>query len=274
MKRLNFLLLVLVLASAILSCHDNDKKPVSKEPAYKEEAIIYSADSASMNGLVVFDSVNTEKRPVVLVVHEWWGINDYIKKRVRELAALGYFAVGVDMYGNGKLADNPDSALSFAMPFYRDPVMAKARFDAAIAKISTYSQADTSRMGAIGYCFGGNMVLNFARLGANVDGVVSFHGSLLGTPADKALLKAKILVCHGGADPFVPAAEIDQFKKQMDSIGANYSFKVYDSATHAFTNPDATATGKKFNMPISYNAKADTASWNDMKVFFEGLFKK
>ena len=128
-------------------------------------------------------------------------------------------------------------------------------------------------MAAIGYCFGGGVLLNTVRLGDELKGVVSFHGSLVGTPANKDLLKSRILVCHGGADPFVPQKEVDQFKKQMDSINAPYTFKVYEGATHAFTNPDATRLGEKFKLPIAYNAAADTASWKDMKEFFGTLFK-
>ena len=181
--------------------------------------------------------------------------------------------MAVDMYGNARQADNPESAGKMATPFYQDPAMAKQRFDAALAKIKSYSQADTSKVAAIGYCFGGAMVLNLARLGEDLDGVVSFHGGLVGTPADKNLLKAKILVCHGAADPFVPQTEVDQFKKQMDSIGANYTFKAYEGATHAFTNPAATETGQKFNIPVAYNAAADSASWKDMHDFFAIIFK-
>jgi dienelactone hydrolase len=125
---------------------------------------------------------------------------------------------------------------------------------------------------AIGYCFGGTQVLNMAKLGSPLAGVVSFHGGLAGVPADKNLLKAAILVCHGEADSFVPAADVAQFKKQMDSIGANYTFKTYANATHAFTNPAATENGKKFKMPIEYNAAADSASWSDMKTFFGKIF--
>ena len=117
------------------------------------------------------------------------------------------------------------------------------------------------------------MVLNLARLGLDLKGVVSFHGSLIGVPADKQLLKAKILVCHGADDQFVSSTEVAQFKKQMDSIGADYKFVAYAGATHAFTNPDATATGKKFNLPIAYNAAADSGSWKEMQYFFEKIFK-
>jgi dienelactone hydrolase len=221
----------------------------------------------------VYNENDSAKRPAVLVVPEWWGITDYPKFRARELAKLGYVAMAVDIYGNGKTADNPDSAQKFAMAFYKDPQKAKARLDAAIAKIKTYSQVDPNNIAAVGYCFGGGILLNTVRLGDDLKGVVSFHGTLLGTPAKKDLLKSKILVCHGAADPFVPKKDVDQFKKQMDSIGANYTFKSYEGAVHAFTNPGATEMGKKFKMPIAYNGAADTASWKDMQVFFGDLFK-
>ena len=245
----------------------------SKEPKWKEENVTYTGDSATMNGYIVYDENNTQKRPGVLVVPEWWGLNDYPKFRAKELAKLGYIAMAVDIYGDGKTADNPDSAGKLAMAFYKNPSKAKARIDAAMAKLKTYSQVDPSNIAAVGYCFGGGVLLNTVRLGDDLKGVVSFHGSLIGTPAKKDLLKSKILVCHGGADPFVPQKDADLFKKQMDSIGAAYTFKVYPGAMHAFTNPNATEMGKKFKIPIAYNGVADTASWNDMKTFFSDLFK-
>jgi dienelactone hydrolase len=244
-----------------------------KEPKLKEENINYNIDSLKMDGYIVYDENIEGKRPAVLVVHEWWGLNDYCKMRARELAKLGYIAMAVDMYGNGKKGNNPDEAGKLAMPFYQNPQMAKIHFDAALDKLKTYNQTDTNNIAGIGYCFGGGVLLNLARMGEDLKGVVSFHGSLIGTPADKNLLKAKILVCHGNDDQFVKKEEVEKFKHQMDSIGASYIFKGYDGATHAFTNPDATANGKKFNLPIAYNAAADTASWNEMKMFFSGLFK-
>jgi dienelactone hydrolase len=177
------------------------------------------------------------------------------------------------MYGNGKTADNPADAEKLAMPFYMNPQMAKSRFDAALTKLKSYSEVDGNKVAAIGYCFGGAQVLNIARLGDDLKGVVSFHGNLVGTPADKNLLKAKILVCHGSDDKFVLPPEVAQFKKQMDSIGADYSFKQYPNANHSFTNPNSTAMGQKFNLPIAYNATADSASWKDMKEFFDEIFK-
>ena len=163
--------------------------------------------------------------------------------------------------------------MKYASIFSKDPQKAKARIDAAIVKIKSYSQVDTSNIAAVGYCFGGGVLLNTVRLGDELKGVVSFHGGLNGTPVKKELLKSKILVCQGGDDLFVPQKDQDLFKKQLDSIGANYSFKVYLGAKHAFTNPNATALGEKFKIPIAYNAAADTASWQDMKTFLGTLFK-
>ena len=181
--------------------------------------------------------------------------------------------MALDMYGNGKRGDDPDAAGKLATPFYQDPSKAKPLFDAALAKLKTYAQTDPAMVAAIGYCFGGAQVLNLAKMGEDLKGVVSFHGNLTVVTPQKDLLKAAVLVCHGADDQFVPQTEVDLFKKQMDSVGASYTFKAYAGATHAFTNPNATAMGEKFNIPIKYNAAADTASWNDMKVFFNTIFK-
>jgi dienelactone hydrolase len=226
-----------------------------------------------MDGYLVYDANKQGKRPGILVVHEWWGLNDYPKMRARKLAELGYVALAVDMYGGGKTADNPGDAGKMAGPFYQNLPMTKSRFDAALNKLKTNTEVDTSNIAAIGYCFGGGVVLNVARMGDDLKGVVSFHGGLIGAPAKKDLLKAKILVCHGAADQFVKPEDVAQFRKQMDSIGADYTFKQYANATHAFTNPASTANGEKFKMPIKYNSEADSASWNDMKDFFARIFK-
>jgi dienelactone hydrolase len=252
---------------------DSTIKETAKAANLKEENVTYTGDNTTMDGYIVYDANKEGKRPGVLVIHEWWGLNDYLKMRARKLAELGYIAMAIDLYGNGKTADNPDDAGKYAGPFYQKPQMAKARFDAALNKLKSYDQLDTNNIAAIGYCFGGGMVLNMARMGENLKGVVSFHGSLVGVPADKNLLKAKILVCHGADDEFVKPQELAQFKKQMDSVGADYTVKVYPNATHAFTNPAATENGEKFKIPIKYNAQADSASWNDMKEFFSRILK-
>ena len=274
MKFKNITAALLLSAICFSACNNaGDKKAESKTPKLKAENINYTLDSLNMGGYIVYDENIEGPRPAVLVVHEWWGLNEYAKRRARELAALGYIAMAVDMYGNGLTADNPELAGKLATPFYTDPVMAKARFDTALNKLKTYKQVDTENIAAIGYCFGGGMLLNFVRMGEPLKGIVSFHGSLIGTPANKNALTAKILVLHGDDDKFVPATEVAAFKKQMDSISAEYSFKSYPGATHAFSNPDATAMGQKYQIPIAYNAAADTASWNEMKTFFTELFK-
>lgn len=267
-------IIALVTATACNDAGESAPDQENKDSVMiKEENVSYSADTVNMNGFVAFDENSEAKRPVVLIIHEWWGLTEYPKMRARELAKMGYLAMAIDLYGNGKTADNPEAAGALATPFYSNPQMAKQRFDAAMARIKTYPQADTSKMAAIGYCFGGAMVLNMARLGEPLNGVVSFHGNLVGVPPSKDLLKANILVCHGEDDQFVPQSELETFKKQMDSIGADYTVKTYPNATHAFTNPQATEKGKEFNIPIAYNAAADSASWQDMKDFFDKVLK-
>jgi len=268
----------LLLAFLFTSCNNNPPATASTTPAgsdtsgMREETISFPSDSANLQAFVVYDDSIKGKRPAVLVIPEWWGLNDYPKKRARMLAKLGYVAMALDLFGDGKVALNPDSARAYTAPFYSDPMKAKRRIDAAIARLKTYDNVDTAAIGAIGYCFGGGVLLNSVRLGDDLKGVVSFHGSLLGTPARKDLLRTKILVCHGNADKFVTPAMVAEFKKQMDSIGASYTFIGYDSATHAFTNPESDVNAQKFHMPIAYNLKADTASWNAMKDFFKGVF--
>jgi len=271
----------LMMAALFTACNTKpEPKAVAVTPAapettgIKEETISFPADGANLRAFVVYDDSIRGRRPAVLVLPEWWGLNDYPKMRARMLARLGYVAMALDVYGDGKVADNPDSAKAWAGLFYAHPEKAKRRIDSAIARLKTYDIVDTSEIGAIGYCFGGGILLNTVRLGDDLKGVVSFHGSLLGTPPTRGVLRTKILVCHGNADKFTTPAMVAEFKKQMDSIGAHYTFIGYDGATHAFTNPASTATGKKFNMPIEYNGKADTASWDAMKNFFAGVFGK
>ena len=272
---------LLIALTVIISCNSQNsntettatKDSVTVQPvAIKEEPVTYSVDGKNFNGYVSYDSNQADKRPAILVVHEWWGLTDYPRDRAKQLAGLGYIAMAVDMYGDGKTGEDPKTAQELATPFYKDPTLAKTRLDAAMEKLKTFPQTDTSKIAAIGYCYGGFIVLNAAKLGADLKGVVSFHGDLSGVPVNKDLLKAKILVCQGAADQFVTPAQVAAFKKSMDSAGINYNFKSYPNATHAFTNPAATEKGKKYNLPIEYNAAADSASWNDMKEFFKGIF--
>ena len=242
-----------------------------KSVVIKEEPVAYSIGGKTYDGYVTYDSNQVGKRPGILVVHEWWGLTDYPRMRAKQLAELGYIAMAVDMFGDGKIAPDPKTAMALTGPFYKDPTMTKTVLDGAINKLKTYPETDTSKIAAIGYCFGGFIVLNAVKLGADLEGAVTFHGDLSGVSPNKNLIKAKILICHGDSDQFVNP-EVAGFKKAMDSAGVDYTFKTYPNATHAFTNPASDENGKKFNMPIKYNAAADTASWNDMKEFFKKIF--
>jgi dienelactone hydrolase len=243
-------------------------------PAVKEVNVSYTAGGVTSKGFIAYDDNIKGKRPAVLVVHEWWGMNDYAKMRARKLAELGYIAMAVDLFGNGKIAVNPTEAQEFTAPFYKDPKLVKINLDAALEKLKEFPQTDPENISAIGYCFGGFAVLNYAKLGADLKGVVSFHGGMGGVPVDKKLLKAKVLLCHGANDKFVPVKDVENFKHKLDSIGVDNSLKIYPDATHAFSNPASTEAGKKFNLPLAYNAEADRNSWNEMKIFLEKVFKK
>jgi len=227
-----------------------------------------------MKGFLVYDESVEGKRPGVIVVHEWWGHNEYARNRARMLAELGYTALAVDMYGDGKQANHPDEAGKFAMEVFQNIEMAKERFNAGLILLKEQPSTDPEHIAAIGYCFGGGVVLHMVRFGADLDGVVSFHGSIqTQSPAKSNEVKAKILVCNGANDSFITAEQIEAFKKEMDDAGVDYKFINYPDALHSFTNPAADSLGKKFSLPLAYNKKADEQSWTDMQEFFKRLFE-
>lgn len=239
----------------------------------KTQNVTYAANGTTLEGHLAYDAERGGPRPGVLVVHEWWGLNDYIRRRASQLAELGYAALAVDMYGGGKTADNPQDAGALMNAVLGDMDEGMARFKAGRDLLAAQDCADAARIAAIGYCFGGAVVLHAAKTGMDLAGVVSFHGSLGSMHAPKkGQVKAKVLVCHGGADQFIPEEHIESFKKEMDAAGADYRFKVYEGQLHGFTNPEATKNGEKFGIPLKYDADADKRSWNDMKAFFEEIF--
>jgi dienelactone hydrolase len=239
------------------------------------EEVEYQGGGVTMKGYLAYDDSIEEKRPGVLVVHEWWGQNEYARERARMLAELGYTALAIDMYGNGKTADHPKDAGAFAGEVRKNMDAASARFVAAKKVLSEHKTTDKNHIAAIGYCFGGGIVLEMARSGMDLDAVVSFHGSLnTQSPAKKGKVKAKVLVCHGEADPFVKPDAVTAFKQEMTNATVDYQFNSYPDAKHAFTNPAATEKGKQFNIPIEYNEAADKQSWEDMKVFLAAVFNQ
>ncbi len=245
----------------------------SAHAAVKTEEVTYSANGTIMKGYLAYDDKISGKRPGVLVVHEWWGHNEHARQRARKLAELGYTAFAVDMYGDGKQANHPGDAQKFVGEVMQNMDAAKARFMAALDLLKKHRTVDASRIAAIGYCFGGGVVLHMARFGIDLKGVVSFHGSYgTKTPAEKGKVKAAVLVCHGADDSFASAEQIDVLKKEMQNAGVDFQFISYAGARHSFTNPDADANGKKFDLPLAYNEKADKQSWGDMQKFFKRIF--
>ncbi|HHM05255.1 MAG TPA: dienelactone hydrolase family protein [Gammaproteobacteria bacterium] len=234
----------------------------------------YRAGATLLKGYVAYDDAFAGKRPGVLVVHEWWGHNAYARQRARQLAQMGYVALAVDMYGEGRQALHPEDAQKFSSEIARNLPLGEARFKAALELLRRHPLALPDKIAAIGYCFGGGVVLHMARIGTDLQGVVSFHGSLATSqPARPGAVKARILVAHGGADPFVTPAQITGFIQEMNQAGADYTIIVYGGAQHSFTNPAADEYGTRFNLPLKYNRAADLASWRAMAAFLEDVFR-
>lgn len=273
----SILMLALML---LLACTQSQQEETAAPPAADEktqgvqsEEITYTAGETTLKGFLAYDNSTTDKRPAVLVVHEWWGHNDYTRQRALQLAKMGYTALAVDMYGDGKQAAHPEDAMKFATEVFQNLSNGEARFHAAMELLQQHHTVDPEKVAAIGYCFGGGIVLHMARTGADLDAVVSFHGSLDSFhKVESGDIKAQILVCNGAADPFVTAEQIAKFKQEMDDAEAKYQFVDYEGAVHGFTNPGADENGQKFNLPLAYNAQADSSSWSQMTALFNQVF--
>ena len=242
--------------------------------AVQGKEVSYSANGTTLKGYVAYDDAVKGKRPGILVIHEWWGHNEYARKRARMFAEQGYTALAVDMYGNGKQAHHPDDAGKFASEVSKNAALAKARFDAAYNLLSKENTVDVSRIGAVGYCFGGSVALNMARMGEPLRAVVSFHGGL-GTdhPAEAGKVTARIASFTGEDDPMIPATQVAAFREEMDKAGVSYKVVTYPGAKHAFTNPDADKYGQEFKLPLAYDPAADKASWQAGLAFLADAFK-
>lgn len=269
-----FTIIALLIALILFFACQQQSEPM-EETGLHEEEIQYTANGDTLQGYLVYDNAVEGKRPGILVVHEWWGQNEYARKRARMLAELGYTAFALDMYGEGKQAAHPEDAQKFATQVMQNMDMAKARFMAALDLLKSQETVDPEEIAAIGYCFGGGVVLSMAEMGVDIDGVVSFHGTLpTGLNPKPGEVKARALVCAGEDDPFVTKEQMQTFKQEMDHANANYEVKTYPGAKHSFTNPAADSLGAKFNLPLAYNKAADQQSWEDMKAFFNSIFNK
>jgi len=231
------------------------------------EEVTYRAGDTALKGYIVYDDAHG-KRPGILVIHEWWGHDNYARERARALAKLGYTAFAVDMYGNGKTVDHPDKAGAAMNALLGDAKILRSRFDAALAFLKKHRTTDSRRIAAVGYSMGGVIVLQMARAGVDIAGVADFYGMLdTKTPATPGKVKAKVLVLNGANDPLVPPAAIDAFKKEMNAAKVDYKLVNYPGAKHCFTNPGSDALAAKFKLPFAYDAEADRKSWEELQVF-------
>lgn len=254
----------LLLAMAVAGCARE-----ASGPRVETREVEYRVGETVLKGLIAWDAAAAGKRPGVVVVHEWWGHNAHTRNQAQRLAAAGYVAFAVDMYGGAKATTHPEEAQGFMMETIKDPAVMVARFNAALDVLKQDPNVDPERIGAVGYCFGGMVVLNMARAGADFDAVVSIHGALPSGPVDSGKVKAHVLVATGGADTFVPADTVESFRKAMEKAGAAVHIISYPDAKHGFTNPDAAS----FGLPqLAYNAAADTASFQAMRALFQEVW--
>jgi dienelactone hydrolase len=239
----------------------------------RTESLSYSAGGINMISHLAEDTTGTSPQPGILVLPEWWGLNTYIKRRTEEIATLGYTALGVDMYGEGAIADHPDEAGSLMTAVLENMETGTQRLQAAVAALAEVPSVDPSRLAAIGYCFGGAMALHLARIGTDIKAAVSFHGALDSfhkvVPGE---IKARVLVCHGDADEFISKESIEAFHKEMKTANVDYELISYPGALHGFTSPEADENGEKYGLPLAYNANADKESWQAMNRLFTQLF--
>jgi dienelactone hydrolase len=245
----------------------------SAEAELKSEQVRYKVGGREFTGYLVYDNSVSGSRPGIIVVHEWWGHDAYARRRADMLAAEGYTAFALDMYGTGRLADHPKDAGEFATEVIKTKGAMHSRFRAAHTLLKAHSTVDGSKTAAIGYCFGGSVVLDMARAGVDLNGVVAFHASLTETiPARPGGVKAKVCVFNGADDPFINPEKLTAFKEGMKIAGADFEYVAYPGVVHSFTSPEATERGARFNLPLKYDRAADEDSWSKTLVFFREIF--
>ncbi len=241
------------------------------EAKVRTKAIQYKQGKTVLQGYVAWDDAAKDKRPGVLVVHEWWGHNEHARNQAIRLARAGYVGFALDMFGKGKVTKHPDTAKGFVGEATKDPAVTRARFDAALAQLKQQPTVDKEKIGVVGYCFGGAVALGMARAGQDLDAVVTFHGALQPSnqPLEPGKVKAKVLVQTGGADPFVPREAVDKFEGEWKGAGVDVRVVTYPEAKHGFTNPKAGTFGME---ALQYDAKVDEESWAKATEFFKEVF--
>ncbi len=247
----------------------------SAEAAVKSKQVTYKHGDLNCIGYLAWDDAIQGPRPGVLIVHEFWGLDAYAKRRADQLAGLGYIAFAADMYGEGKLAEHPNDARAMMSVVRANVEDWRKRGIEALDVLKSQPECDKTKLAAIGYCFGGSTVQQLAFAGTDLKAVVSFHGGLVTpTPEQVKATKAAMLICNGADDTFIPAKAIKEFRDALDNNGGKYQFINYPGAVHSFTVPEADETAKKFNFPIAYNKTADEKSWADMRALFKETLGK
>ena len=267
MQRILILLVVFSLVVGVVGM-------AAGEPKINGVAVEYSAQGMVMNGYLAYDENITGRRPGVLVVHEWWRLNNYARERALMLAELGYAALTLDM-NMDVAATHPVDAQTFSSELIKNYYLAKERFLRGMKFLQEQPMVDPNRIAAIGYCLGGGIVLNMARYGVDLKGVTSFYGGLTSAqPVQPGDVKARVLVLHGGDDQFTTPEQIAEFKAEMEAAGADYRFISYPGALHGFTNPGADSLAQESNLQVGYNAEADRESWAELRKFLKEVFRK
>jgi len=243
------------------------------QAALQAETVEYDVGGSPHTGYLVHDDAFEGQRPGVLVVHEWWGHDQFVREQAEALARAGYTAFALDMYGSGKLADHPEDAQALMSEAISDPEMIEHRFRRAMEVLQAHETVDEGQLAAQGYCFGGAVVLNMARRGLDLAGVVSYHGSL-GSPftPEPGSIQARIQVYTGGADPLVPLDQVTAFIEEMHSVGADVTLRSFPAAQHSFMNPRADEFGERFGMPLAYDEDAAMNAWAGTLAFYRELF--
>jgi dienelactone hydrolase len=239
--------------------------------AVQTKEVTYSHEGVTFKGHLAWDDAAHGKRPGVLVVHEWWGLNDYARQRAEKLASLGYVAFACDMYGEGKVTTHPQEAGQFAGEVRKNVKTWQGRAQAALKVLQENEHVDPQKIAAIGYCFGGSTALELAYTGADLAAVVTFHAALPVPDSEQArAIKAKVLVCHGARDNFIPEETIHKFRQALEDAKVDYEMVYYGGAVHSFTVPEADKVG---NAGMAYNREADHRSWASMLRLFDEVFK-
>ena len=281
MRKINFKAVLIPILGLLVACSSPEKK--EEDPQFyakKDESgtvitkeLTYQSSGELRKGFMALPA-GEGPFPAVLVVHEWWGQTDYPRERAKKLAQEGYVALAVDLYGEGKTADHPKDAMAFSKKVMSDLDGAQANIETAIETLKKESKVDGTKIAALGYCFGGAIVLEMARRGLNLEMVASYHGNLSPIIENEVKpIRTRMLIFNGGSDPFVKKEALEKARANLKKAKVRYKLVNYKNAKHGFTNPAATEFGKKFNLPLAYSKKADDASWSQTLKAFKVVFK-